>query len=440
MTSTEWYKNYTRFLTALKNRLTKWQEISKWKPTLPPYILEKLNQLHKIRNRYYKYRQENDRTCLRQMTKHVRTEILIYRSSKWNDFLENIQQNHGRSDSTFWKHLSRIYRPKSLPFRKLRVNGIEITSQQEITKELHEYYSNLFTPPTINRDDPFDAQVEIDYSHILKQVKSYTKSIELTSPYELKRTIDNLKPKKSAGYDAISNFMIKRLPPGYLQCLSKCFNNWFAEGILIDDWKIAKIITLNKVKTGSPQCDQTRPISLLATHSKLYEKILLNRIQNWAETNHIIPVEQSGFRKGCLLQTRVLSIYQEVKNFLAANVPTLSIYVDYKKAYDKVWHEGLIVKLYLMLSPAEYNKIAWQLENITAIVTGRPRQNLLNKLKKKLYEHEFASRFPPFQLYHYRQYLISYNTSEQILQHLIEAVKNSASFTLDTESVCIPYR
>jgi hypothetical protein len=169
--------------------------------------------------------------------------------------------------------------------------------------------------------------------------------------------IDTLKPKKSAGFDNISNFMIKRLPPGYLTCLSKCFNEWLEQGITIDDWKVAKIITLNKVKSSTPQCDQTRPISLLATHSKLYEKILLKRIKNWAESNQIIPKEQSGFRKGCLLQTRVLSIYQEVKNYLAANVPTLSIYVDYRKAYDMVWHQGLITKLFHMEMPLELLKL-----------------------------------------------------------------------------------
>ncbi|CAF4412947.1 unnamed protein product, partial [Rotaria sp. Silwood2] len=93
-----------------------------------------------------------------------------------------------------------------------------------------------------------------------------------------------------------------------------------------------------------------------------------------------------------------------------------------------------------MLSSAEYNKIKWQLENIPATITGKPRQNLRNKLKKKLHEHEFAYRFPPFEPYHYQQYFINYNTSEQTLQHLIEAVKNSTSFTLDTESVCVPYQ
>ena len=119
---------------------------------------------------------------------------------------------------------------------------------------------------------------------------------------------------------------------------------------------MAKIITLNKLKVGVPKCNQIRPISLLATHSKIFEKILLDRTRQWAEGNQLVPREQSGFRNKCLLQTRVLSIYQEVKNNLAANAPTLAIYVDYEKAYDRVWHLGLLVKLYRLDIPTSLLK------------------------------------------------------------------------------------
>jgi Reverse transcriptase (RNA-dependent DNA polymerase) len=124
-----------------------------------------------------------------------------------------------------------------------------------------------------------------------------------------------------------------------------------------DEWKLAKIVTLNKLKSGIPKCDQTRPISLLATHSKLFEKVLLQRVRHWAESNRLVPQEQSGFRPNCLLPTRVLSIYQEVKNNMAANVPTLAIYVDYQKAYDRVWHAALLFKLWRMGMPLDLLKM-----------------------------------------------------------------------------------
>ncbi|CAF4557380.1 unnamed protein product [Rotaria socialis] len=118
--------------------------------------------------------------------------------------------------------------------------------------------------------------------------------------------------------------------------------------IIVDIDGLSETVTIIAIywpAAGVPRCEQARPISLLATHSKLFEKIMLDRIRLWAETNSLVPIEQLGFRPGCLLPTRVLSIYQEVKNNMTANTPTLAIYVDYQKAYDKVWHKGLIVKL-----------------------------------------------------------------------------------------------
>ena len=157
--------------------------------------------------------------------------------------------------------------------------------------------------------------------------------------------------------DLVSNLMIKKLPPSYIDSLAKCFNIWLRECRYSDEWKLANIVTLNKQKSGVLKCDQTRPIALLATHSKLFEKVLLQRIRYWVESNHLVPVEQSGFRQKTLLPTRVLSIYEEVKNNMATNLPTLAIYVDYQKAYDRVWRTALPFKLWRLDMPFELLKI-----------------------------------------------------------------------------------
>ena len=180
---------------------------------------------------------------------------------------------------------------------------------------------------------------------LLNELSTSKKSMKFTNAFEITKFIKKLKPKKSLGFDQISNFMIKLLPPSYTTCSVNCFNVWLAEDRYSEQWKLAKIVTLNELKAGVPCCDQTRPISLLATHSKLFEKVILEKVRYWAERNQLIPSEQSGFRPGCLLPTRVLSIYQEVDSNRAANIPTLAIYVYYQKAYDKVWHAALIVKL-----------------------------------------------------------------------------------------------
>ncbi|CAF4830106.1 unnamed protein product [Rotaria socialis] len=307
----EWYKQYIRFIAAVKNRVTHWKERNKYKPSLPAYIVEKLKEIRK----------------------------------------------YEKSDQEFWTHLSRIYKSHSLPFYKLSDGTKIISTHEGITNELFQYYSEQFKVPAVDSSNEHEDQIDRKYKELMNRLSVLNDRVEKTSTTEITRVIKILKPKKSVGFDSVSNFIIKKLPPSYIECLANCFNTWLNECRCPDDWKIAKTINLNKLKSGIPKCEQTRPISLLATHSKLFEKVLLLRIRHWAETNRLVPPEQSGFRPKCLLSTRVLSIYQEVKNNMAPNIPTLALYVDYQKAYDRVWLAALLCKLEKMSMPLNLLKM-----------------------------------------------------------------------------------
>jgi hypothetical protein len=155
-----------------------------------------------------------------------------------------------------------------------------LTSHEEITNELSRYYTEQFKAPLIDHSNSHEVNIETEYNELLNKFEITAPRVEKTTVREVTLLIKKLKPKKSTGFDLVSNFMIKKLPPSYIECLVKCFNRWLNECRYPDEWKIAKIITLNKLKSGTPECDQTRPISLLATHSKLFEKVLLNRIRH----------------------------------------------------------------------------------------------------------------------------------------------------------------
>jgi hypothetical protein len=227
--------------------------------------------------------------------------------------LSKIQETHDNMESAFWSYLSRVYKHKLLPFSKLDTSKTVLTKENEISDELYRYYSEQFKAQNTDMSDPHEVQIETEYLELMNKLAMLNEKIETTNVRKIKRHITKLKPKRSSGFDAVSNFMLKRIPPSYISYLANCFNTWLSDLRYPDDWKLAKIVTLNKLKAGVPRCDQTRPISFLATHSKLFEKILLEKVRHWAETNNLVPVEQSGFRPGWLLPTRVLSIYQEVK-------------------------------------------------------------------------------------------------------------------------------
>ncbi len=49
----EWYVDYVCFLAALEISLTEWAETEKFRPALPPYLIQKLKEVKKVRNKYY---------------------------------------------------------------------------------------------------------------------------------------------------------------------------------------------------------------------------------------------------------------------------------------------------------------------------------------------------------------------------------------------------
>ena len=209
----EWYKNYTRFLATLKYRTTVWKEREKYRPSLPPLIIDTLKGLRRIRNKYYRERMsgcqnEETRVLLRVMNREVRKGITIYKSSSWQSFLIPIREKSDKPEKAFWSHLSRVYKSKILPFSKLDTGHSLISNKKEIVDILSSYYENQFKIIETDKEDPKDIQVEEEYKIILNELSTSEDKLEPTTAFEIIKYIKRLKPKKSSGIDQISNYMI----------------------------------------------------------------------------------------------------------------------------------------------------------------------------------------------------------------------------------------
>ena len=90
-----------------------------------------------------------------------------------------------------------------------------------------------------------------------------------------------------------------------------------------------------------------RPISLLPIFAKVFEKIIFQNLYNHLVSNNLITNNQSGFRPGDSVTNQLTYLVNEiVKSFdCNENLEVRSVYLDMSKAFDKVWHEGLISKL-----------------------------------------------------------------------------------------------
>lgn len=122
-------------------------------------------------------------------------------------------------------------------------------------------------------------------------------------------------------------------------------------------WKISKTIAIPKPNKPSESPKSYRPISLLPSISKIFEKIIKRKILDFVETNEIFPSFQFGFRFQHNTTHPLFKIRKTVKSDFENGKSTGMVLLDIKAAFDSVWHNGLIYKLTRFNFPIEIIKI-----------------------------------------------------------------------------------
>ena len=112
-------------------------------------------------------------------------------------------------------------------------------------------------------------------------------------------------------------------------------------------FKIAEIILIPKETGDKNDPINYRPISLLNFLGKVYAKLLNKKLVKHLEENQIIKPSQHGFRKKKSTSTLIAQLYERIAREKGTDRKTMVTMVlrDISKAFDKVWHEGLIYKM-----------------------------------------------------------------------------------------------
>ncbi|XP_055589088.1 uncharacterized protein LOC129741388 [Uranotaenia lowii] len=162
---------------------------------------------------------------------------------------------------------------------------------------------------------------------------------------EIKATIRRSKNIKAPGFDGILNIVLKHLSSNAYQHLSSIFNRCLELGYFPLCWKLAKVTPILKPGKDPTSPKSYRPISLLSSLSKLFEKIIQSRILDFADTNHVFLEEQFGFRKGRSTVHQLTRVTDIIRCNKAVSKTSIMALLDVEKAFDNVWHNGLICKL-----------------------------------------------------------------------------------------------
>ena len=155
---------------------------------------------------------------------------------------------------------------------------------------------------------------------------------------EVEEAVRNLKLGKSPGVDNIPAELLKHGGAEVTKSLTKLCQKIFENKIWPKDWTQSLIIPLPK-KGNTKQCQNYRTISLISHPNKVMLKIILGRLKPISE--ELLAEEQAGFRPGRSTIEQIFNCRLLIEKHLQHKRELHHNFIDFKKAFDRVWHEGL---------------------------------------------------------------------------------------------------
>ena len=138
--------------------------------------------------------------------------------------------------------------------------------------------------------------------------------------------------------------MLKLCEKSIFKPLDLIFQSCIKQGKFPTEWKKANVFSVHK--KGDKQIFKNyRPVSLLAIRGKIFEHLICNNIFKYFIENDLISQNQSGFKLGDSCINQLVSITHEIYQSFNDGLEVRGVFLDISKAFDKVWHEGLIYKM-----------------------------------------------------------------------------------------------
>ena len=175
------------------------------------------------------------------------------------------------------------------------------------------------------------------------QFKMDEESLKFSSE-DILSAISEIGTNSAAGPDGISALLLKRCAHCLLEPLKYIWSESFRNGVVPIFYKNSLICPLFK-KGDRAKASNYRPISMTSHIIKIFERVLRKKIVHFLEENSILSSYQHGFRSGRSCLTQLLGHFDDVCSGLVEGRDTDSIYLDYAKAFDRVDHRLLILKL-----------------------------------------------------------------------------------------------
>ena len=338
-----------------------------------------IKEKRRLRRQYSQKKDPAVKARINQLQKHVKEELKLESLVSWGKFCNSISLENNPNQS--WHKIKNFLKPKgqrdypalhhtnkvtktNADKAQLFAESVErhfsiesdhfdLNHFDEVNKFIednHEFNKFIednhrcFYPP----EDPDDYRFDVGNKHeLVADVDAQT----------LIKLVEFFKRGKAPGPDTIHNELLRLgTTISLFHHLAKLFTSSIQLGHILTAWKLATLRMLLKPDKLPSLTTSYRPISLISSIMKLFERVIEQRLRPHLEHIGFINKHQSGVRKAKSTDDHLFRLSRSIMESFNRGEHVVAAFLDVKKAFDNVWHNGLRFKIFHLDLPTKMTR------------------------------------------------------------------------------------
>ena len=256
--------------------------------------------------------------------------VRINREEKYN-YEKRIMDKCKSDPKLFYRHVNSKMKKRE-GISSLKVDGVMYDQEQDMSEVMNRCFQSVFT-----EEGEFEGE-EVELGEgILDEVE--------VQEQDIMKLMEGLEVNKAPGPDGVSNWILKECRDQLVRRIHCLVSLSLSKGEVPRDWKRANIVPIFKGGSKDNPLNY-RPVSLISVVGKICESVVKNAWMRYLEGNNVLNNGQYGFRRGSSCSANLLSYYSRVIEVVQErNGWVDGVYLDLKKAFDKVPHRRLLWKI-----------------------------------------------------------------------------------------------
>ena len=309
------------------------------KPWFDSALRKTIRQRNRARQKAHKTKNMLDLDKFKKLRNKVNNMKKIAMANYYNNIETSLIDASAKNSKLYWKLLKDIFKTKTKteipPLQESNDHGVAriIYNDTDKVEALNNYFVYV---SSLLDNEPTLPDFRLLCNDILDNI--------VIGEQDIIDIISILPVNKAIGPDNISHKMLKATIFSIAYPLKLLFNRSLNDCSFPKCWKLANVLPL--FKKGDPSVlSNYRPVSLLSCVGKIMERVVFKYVYNYFHSNRLFYKYQAGFLPGHSTVYQLLETYDSLAKAIDEGKHCCMIFCDLSKAFDRVWHKGLLFKL-----------------------------------------------------------------------------------------------